>query len=269
MRIVFILIAVLVAIGTLQFASSAAAAPLLHPLSGAVFTTLPDGSVVNGNIYQAKCDVALNGGPSHLQAHHLPDGVYDVAVTNPSGRTVLGVGEGRVTITNGEGTFGPTSLCDLVAPVPYGTTPNPGGEYKAWLCEAGSLFAHNSCKTDNFKVRPSVPPEVTPSPTPTPTPTPTPVIGSPAVATPAPSSTPTPTPSPTPVTGPPWSQPPEPTPTPSPIPEPEMPKALPDSGGEPPSDEGSSKQMYLLLGALGMAGPIGFLIWRRRHFGVF
>ncbi|HEX7456339.1 MAG TPA: hypothetical protein VF303_02645 [Candidatus Nanoarchaeia archaeon] len=55
-------------------------------------------------------------------------------------------------------------------------------------------------------------PTSTPSPTPPPgaTPTPTPVIGPPAVATPVPSLTPTPTP--------------------------EMPKALPESGGEPPSE---------------------------------
>ena len=141
------------------------------PLPGAIFTTLPDGSVVNGNIYTNKCDVALNGGPSGPQSHHLPDGVYDVAVTNPSGSVVLGTGYGTVTISNGQGTFGPTSLCSLVSPSPYGTTPNPGGEYKAWLCVAGGLFVNSQCKTDNFKVRRVE----TPTPTLTPTVTNTPV----------------------------------------------------------------------------------------------
>src|SRR5207247_1899769 len=112
-------------------------------VSGAIFTTLPDGSVVNGNIYAAKCDVALNGGPASPNSHHLPDGVYDVAVTDPSGKTVLGQGFEAVTISGGEGTFGPTSLCDLVEPSPYLTTPNNGGEYKAWLCVTGDLFVHS------------------------------------------------------------------------------------------------------------------------------
>src|SRR5437667_8268557 len=53
-------------------------------VSGAIFTTLPDGSVVNGNIYAAKCDVALNGGPASPNSHHLPAGLYHVAVTDPS-----------------------------------------------------------------------------------------------------------------------------------------------------------------------------------------
>ncbi len=158
-KLVLLIVALAAVIGTgiLTF-GSATAAPLSHPLPGAIFTTLPDGSVVNGNIYEAKCDVALNGGPRSPQSHHLPDGKYDVAVTDPSGKTVLGVGEGRVTIANGSGTFGPTSLCSLVTPSPYDTTPNNGDEYKAWLCTAGQLFVHRECKTDNFKVRPSAPP---------------------------------------------------------------------------------------------------------------
>ena len=212
-RGILLLVAALVAISTFQI-GSVWALPSANPLPGAIFTTLPDGSVVNGNIYQVKCNVALNGGPLYPQAHHLPDGVYDVAVTDPSGRVVLGKGEGAVTIANGEGTFGPTSLCDLVEPSPYRTTPNSGGEYKAWLCEAGSLFSSNSCKTDNFKVRPAAPPPVV-----TPTPTPPPGV----------------TLTPTPVVGTPWSSPPEPTATstPSPTSEPEMPMAFPDSGGKP------------------------------------
>jgi hypothetical protein len=162
---------------------------LAHPLPGAIFTTLPDGSVVNGNIYSAKCDVALNGGPSSQKSHHLPDATYDVAVTDPSGKVVLGAGYGVVVLSGGNGTFGPTSLCSLVFPSPYDTTPNPGGEYKAWLCLGGRLFVNHDCKTDNFKLRPAATPAST-SPTPTPipasAPTPTP--------TPSPTATPTPTP---------------------------------------------------------------------------
>ena len=259
MRIVFILIAVLAAIGTLQI-GSASAEPLSHPLPGAIFTTLPDGSVVNGNIYNNKCDVALNGGPSHPQVHHLPDGKYDVAVTDPSGKVRLGVGEGTVTINNGEGTFDPTSLCDLVSPSPYETTPNPGGEYKAWLCTAGSLFSNNDCKTDNFKVRPSVPP--TPSPTPTPppgvapSPTPALVIGPPWSATPVPT--------PTPVIVTPAEA--TPVPSPSPTPTPEQPKGFPDTGGEPSeSSDVFGSALLWVPGGLSLLVGGGFLIWRFRR----
>jgi len=85
--------------------------------------------VVNGNIYTAKCDVALNGGPSGQQSHHLPDGVYDVAVTAPSGNitdpdspSVLGKGYGVVVINNGEGLLVNLSM-RFVSPSPYDTTP--------------------------------------------------------------------------------------------------------------------------------------------------
>ena len=168
----------MIVIGTLQISSTIA-----HPVQGAIFTTLPDGSVVNGNIYQDKCDVALNGGPQGPQSHHLPDGSYDVAVTDPSGKMVLGQGFGTVVINNGQGTFGPTSLCTLVGPSPYASTPNPGGEYKAWLCVTGNLFVNHDCKTDNFKVKeptptlpPTLPPTTTTPPTQPPTLTSTPTI---------------------------------------------------------------------------------------------
>jgi len=42
-------------------------------IAWAVFTTLPDGSVVDGNIYEDKCDVAVEWwGRLGQQSHHLP-----------------------------------------------------------------------------------------------------------------------------------------------------------------------------------------------------
>ncbi len=189
-------IALLVSSAAIAITSGVASFPLdvsAHPLPGAIFTTLPDGSVVNGNIYSAKCDVALNGGPANPNSHHVPDGIYDVAVTDPSGKTVLGTGVGVVVISGGAGTFGPLSLCSLVLPSPYETTPNHGGEYKAWLCLAGQLFTNHDCKTDNFKVRE----ETTPPASPSPTPTPTPIAGATGAPTPTPTSQPEETPTPT------------------------------------------------------------------------
>src|SRR5260221_9598286 len=46
-------------------------------LSGAIWTTTKDGQTVNGNIYQKKCDVYLNGGPQNTSGGKaLPDGLY-------------------------------------------------------------------------------------------------------------------------------------------------------------------------------------------------
>src|SRR5437899_8442611 len=59
-------------------------------VDGAIFTTTATGTTVNGNIYDAKADVYLTGGP---QNHHDPglvlDGLYYFQVTDPSGAVPL------------------------------------------------------------------------------------------------------------------------------------------------------------------------------------
>src|SRR6185312_8221956 len=60
--------------------------------SGAIFTTVADGSEVNFNIYDLKTDVYLDGGPgpgAPQGAAGLDDGVYVFMVTDPSGKTLL------------------------------------------------------------------------------------------------------------------------------------------------------------------------------------
>lgn len=57
-------------------------------LSGAIFTSKTDGTLVNGNNYDSKCDVALNGGPppnAPCTSAGLPDGCYVFQVTAPPG----------------------------------------------------------------------------------------------------------------------------------------------------------------------------------------
>ena len=75
------------------------------PLSGAIFTTNADGSVVNGNtIYADKCDVYLDGGPPPQEAAGLPDGDYYFQVTDPSGKKLLStdpVANRRITVSGG------------------------------------------------------------------------------------------------------------------------------------------------------------------------
>jgi hypothetical protein len=63
------------------------------PLSGAIFTTTPNGGIVNENVhYNAKIEVYLDGGPgpnAPQTAAGLPDGAYYFQVTDPSGKVLL------------------------------------------------------------------------------------------------------------------------------------------------------------------------------------
>lgn len=160
--------------------------------SGAIFTTVADGSEVNYNIYQAKEDVYLDGGPGPGAPQHaagLDDGVYVFQVTDPSGKTLLSTdpaGCRLFTVTGGVITSTAPSSCPHVTGtdidhaaltvqlMPYDDTPNPGGEYKVWvtmledyicadnlaLVDCGAKrggaahgFVPRHSKTDNYKVR--------------------------------------------------------------------------------------------------------------------
>jgi protocatechuate 3,4-dioxygenase beta subunit len=178
--------------------------------SGAIFTTTPDGSIVNENVhYEDKREVYLDGGPpgnAPSLAAGLDAGLYVFQVTDPPGKFLLSEDPARCRVvevsndgvigrrvppteipglgatsdywedppdgesTNGKaksnshGAADPTTLlCHInddpegeagasgqhdtnldvdhgddagaivVQLMPYGTTPNPGGVYKAWL----------------------------------------------------------------------------------------------------------------------------------------
>jgi hypothetical protein len=183
-------------VGGLAIAAFAAALALV-PLkasapSGAIFTTLADGSEVNYNVYQAKEDVYLDGGPgpgAPQSAAGLDDGVYVFQVTDPSGKTLLSTdpaGCRLFTVSDGIIVSTAPSSCPhltgtdvdynalTVQLMPFNDTPNPGGEYKVWvtllddyvcannltLVDCGAKrqgaahgFVPRHTKTDNFKVR--------------------------------------------------------------------------------------------------------------------
>jgi hypothetical protein len=86
----------------LGVSSARASAP-----SGAIFTTVADGSEVNFNIYPSKDAVYLDGGPgpgAPQTAAGLDDGVYVFQVTDPSGKTLLSTDAAQCrqfTVTNG------------------------------------------------------------------------------------------------------------------------------------------------------------------------
>jgi hypothetical protein len=122
-----------------------------HAPSGAIFTTLPDGSEVNYNIYASKDDVYLDGGPgvgAPQTAAGLDDGTYVFQVTEPSGKTLLSTDFARCrqfVVSNGIITGVVVTGCQHVTGLdvdhgaltvqlmPYLDTPNPGGEYKVWV----------------------------------------------------------------------------------------------------------------------------------------
>ena len=146
-------------------------------VTGAIFTTLIDGSSVDHNIYNAKEDVYLDGGPQkQCTAAGLPEGDYYFQVTDPSGKIVLSEDklDDRIVHVNGEGVISAilgatphssgtvTGKCGstTVQLMPFKDTPNNGGEYKAWMTPVIGFkgFLPSKSKTDNFKVESSLPP---------------------------------------------------------------------------------------------------------------
>ncbi len=161
------------------------------PVTGAIFTTLVDGSEVNFNIYANKNDVYLDGGPpvgAPAGATGLPGpGTYVFMVTDPSGKTLLSTDAAQcrefTVDSNGviNGTAGPcphatgvnnnTQVGGItVQLMPFSDTPNKGGVYKVWVtlltnyqcypnlstpdCGPGTHgFLPSLSKTDNFKVK--------------------------------------------------------------------------------------------------------------------
>jgi hypothetical protein len=162
-------------------------------VSGAIFTTVSDGSEVNFNIYPSKDAVYLDGGPgpgAPQGAAGLPDGIYVFQVTDPSGKTLLSTDIAacrRFQVSGGIIVALVTSNPTCAAPhltgadvnhppaitvqlLPYNDTPNNGGEYKAWATPVSDFtcaltavdcgndthgFVNRFSKTDNFKVKSS------------------------------------------------------------------------------------------------------------------
>jgi hypothetical protein len=145
-------------------------------VSGAIFTTTSNGTVVNANQYDSKCSVYLDGGPgphAPAKAAGLPDGDYYFQVTDPNGSTLLStdpVSNRKFHVSGGvitayTGTGGPAhptgidqdhselgaitiQLANTNCPVDFLNTTNPGNVYKVWVTPVTS-FIGNPALVDN------------------------------------------------------------------------------------------------------------------------
>lgn len=135
----------------------AVATPALANFSGAIYTTMADCTTVNGNIYEDKQDVYLNGGPQNSNASGLPaNTVFYVKVTEPDGTLLSAVSTPDTITSDGDGNLPCTQLWGLLhkqsdGTQGYDTTTNNGSEYKVWISTERD-FPHDDSKTDNFKV---------------------------------------------------------------------------------------------------------------------
>lgn len=171
-------------------ASLATGPALAEAINGAIYTSRSDGVTVNANLYEAKADVYLNGGPANApqcSGGSLDDGDYVFQVTDPSGADLLSsdsvwdrafrVAGGKISLnlgTHPDSSDDPgddilPGVCGSVAiqVAPYDDSPNGGGVYKLWItrisdfqaaCGVGvdcglAGFIPGSTKTDNFRVR--------------------------------------------------------------------------------------------------------------------
>jgi hypothetical protein len=168
-----------IAIAMLFVSPSFARTTRAGAVSGAVYTTIKDGTAVNHNIYGSTEDVYISGGPQNTNASGLTDGTYYFQVTDPSGKTLLSTDNAvcrKLNVVNGR-TFGATGSCphangtlnpsNGAIPVklaPFSKTPNNGNEYKAWLVPTSAatisgsdpkvlIFKNSDAKTDNFKAQ--------------------------------------------------------------------------------------------------------------------
>ena len=137
-------------------------------VSGAIFTTTPDGAIVNENVHYAnKADVFLSGGPGPNAppgAAGLPPGEYYFQVTDPSGKQLLSTdtARNRCVVIGNQGyminqrcgaAYGPGNHLlnakangyaqeSVVQLIPFDDTPNNGGVYKAWMTPVGAYVGN-------------------------------------------------------------------------------------------------------------------------------
>jgi hypothetical protein len=115
--------------------------PVFAQVNGAIYTSTPTGTTVNGNIYDAKTSVYLNGGPQNLSDPGLrPDGLYYFQVTDPSSKILLSADDiscRQVVVSGGRIVGVPNGPAPASCPSgfhPLGTFDSANGEMPVQLC---------------------------------------------------------------------------------------------------------------------------------------
>jgi hypothetical protein len=180
-----------VAAAVVALALLGAAPAQAEAINGAIYTSTSTGTTVNANLYDAKEDVYLNGGPANApgcKGGNLDAGDYYFQITDPSGATRLSsdavedrkfrVANGVISENLGTHPVGGVGPCGSLAIqlIPFDDTPNGGGVYKLWITRVSDYiatctnlgldlvtcqengFVGGNIKTDNFKVKTEVPP---------------------------------------------------------------------------------------------------------------
>ena len=104
------------------------------PIHGAIFTTTPNGGIVNENVrYSDKREVYLDGGPpgqAPITAAGLPNGLYVFQITEPAGKVLLSQDPAKCRVVRVDGGV----IKQLVEPQDIPVTPaladgyGPGGK---------------------------------------------------------------------------------------------------------------------------------------------
>lgn len=122
------------------------AAPVVGPrfaggITGAFNTSEATCTDTNVNKYQSKADVYLSGSPATA---NIPDGDYYVRVQTPNGADL-----GTTSTASYHVETGSTACIQLISLIDFGTTTNPGGEYRVLIDSDGDF---QNAKNDNFKI---------------------------------------------------------------------------------------------------------------------
>jgi uncharacterized repeat protein (TIGR01451 family) len=108
------------------------------PIHGAIFTTTPNGGIVNENVrYTDKREVYLDGGPpghAPITAAGLPDGLYVFQITEPAGKVLLSEDPAKCRVVRVEGGVIVQLVKPADLPAPHGPLSNSYGPGRGTAC---------------------------------------------------------------------------------------------------------------------------------------
>ena len=122
--------------------------------TGAIAVVDASGAAPAGNVFTAREDVHLTGGPfdSACTIGALADGEWNYQVTDAAGKTLLSGPPRSLQVSGGvivaaDGPSSGTTACgsEIVALTPFDRAPDGAGNYRVWLTPAADLQPGSSC----------------------------------------------------------------------------------------------------------------------------